>query len=310
LSLPTLLPALLLSTSLPVAAPVDGAQAAVPVSAPMSPVASPVAVSAPAANAPRPRHAKGDPWEKFNRHMFKLYLGLDHAVIRPVAMGYQHVLPRPVRSGLRNFFSNLREPVVFLNYLLQHKVGKAAETFARFAFNSTIGVGGLIDVAKNKNLNLPHRPNGFGDTLGFYGVKPGPYIFLPIGGPTTVRDFLGGQGDALVLPLAVGKPFDQAYYQVPRAIIVGLDTRAEADSDFKALFDSAVDPYATLRSVYLQDRAAEIAALKNRPVVVEGKDLDDPLRDPLAEPDAAPRSTTPELSDPLADPAAPHTTSQ
>ena len=235
--------------------------------------------------------------------MFNAHQKFDSAVLRPVALGYKHAVPRAVRAGVHNALSNLTEPIVFLNFLLQFKLGKAAETLARFVVNSTIGLGGLIDVARTRGIDLPHRPNGFGDTLGFYGVGPGPYLFLPFVGPTDLRDFLGGQGDALVLPLAVGKPFDRLEYQIPKAVVSGLDQRVEADADLEALFASAVDPYATLRSVYLQDRAGEIAALKGQAAAAPSP-IDTDLTDPEATP--APRApTASELDDPQADPAAP-----
>ena len=259
----------------------------------------------------RPRHTRGDPLEGVNRRFFRLNDGLDHAIFRPAALGYAQVVPRPVRSGLRNFFSNLMEPVVFLNFLLQLKPGKAAQTAARFALNSTVGLAGLVDVAKAPPFRLPHRDNGFGSTLGRYGVGPGPYLFLPLAGPTTLRDLLGGQADRLVLPFTVQRPpFDSYEYQVFRAIITGLDARAEADSELTALFAGAVDPYATLRSVFLQNRAGEIDRLRHggRAGVPATQGLDDPLADPAAPaavPDPAAPSTAPELADPLADPEAP-----
>ena len=249
----------------------------------------------------------GDPLEGFNRKMFNQQQKFDKAIFRPVAMGYKHVVPKPVRSGLRNAISNVGEPIVFLNYLLQFKPGKAIETAARFLVNSVFGVGGLIDVAKAPGIRLPHRPNGFGDTLGYYGVKPGPYLFLPFVGPTNLRDFIGGQGDGFVLPLAVGNPFDRWQYQVPKGMISGLDQRAESDDDLRALYDGAVDPYATLRSVYLQNRQGEIDALHGRRgTVVEVPELGEPLADPGAghTAPAGGDSVAPELSDPLADPAA------
>jgi len=208
-------------------------------------------------------------------------------------------VPKPVRSGLRNFFSNLGEPIVFLNDLLQLKPGRAFKTFERFIINSSLGLGGLIDVAKSPNLGLPHHDNGFGNTLAYYGVGPGPYLFLPIIGPTTLRDLLAGQGDDFVLPIAIGNPFDRLEYQIPRGVISGIDDRAESDSDFKALLDSAVDPYATLRSAYLQNRAAEIRALHSRSA--KAGTATDPLGDPLGDPAAGQASP---LDDPLADPAA------
>jgi len=273
------------------------------------PVAAPPAPDTPKPN--RVRHAKGDPFEGFNRSMYKLHNGLDHAIFRPLAMGYKHIVPRFIRSALRHAFSNLNEPVVFANYMLQFKIGKAAETAVRFTVNSTVGLGGTIDVAKGKGINLPHRPNGLGDTLGYYGVKPGPYLFLPFLGPSDLRDLLGGTADGLLLPNVVGTPFNRTDYQVGVAVIYGLDLRAEHDSDLRALLDSALDPYATLRSVYQQDRAGEIAGLHGRSAdgadtMPGGDALSDPLADPAAGGTAAPpQSGAAELQDPLADPAAP-----
>lgn len=249
---------------------------------------------------------RGDPLEGFNRAMFGLHQALDKAIYRPLAMGYQHVVPKPVRSGLRNFFSNLTEPVVFLNYLLQFRFGKAAETLVRFTVNSTLGVGGFFDIAKTKDFNLPHRNNSFGDTLAYYGVGPGPYLFLPLMGPTTLRDVLGGPLDGAVLPLAIGKPFTDWRYQVSSGVITGLDLRAESDPELRALFGGAVDPYATLRSVWLQNRAAEVADLRHHRVDVRNpSELDDPLRDPGGPTASPPESDARELQDPMADPAAP-----
>lgn len=267
-----------------------------------------------------PRHAKGDPLEGMNRRFFRLNDKLDHAVFRPAAMGYKHAVPRPVRSGLRNFFSNIMEPIVFLNFMLQLKPGKAAETLGRFALNSTVGLAGLVDVAKKPPFKLPHRDNGFGSTLGRYGVGPGPYLYLPFAGPTTLRDLLGGQVDRLALPFTVQQPpFDRYEYQIPKAIITGLDARAEADDELKALFAGAVDPYATLRSVFLQNRAGEIEALRHphaTAAVAAPAGAPDALGDPLLDPAApTPADPTPppakaaaapppaELSDPLTDPA-------
>jgi phospholipid-binding lipoprotein MlaA len=244
----------------------------------------------------------GDPLEKFNRGMFRRHQKFDRAILRPAAMGYKHAVPKPARDGIRNVFSNIGEPLVFLNFLLQLKIGKAVETLTRFAINSTLGFGGLVDLAKTPGVALPHRPNGLGDTLGFYGVEPGPYLFLPFVGPTTLRDLIGGQAEGLVLPLAVGEPFDQLYYQLPRGVLTGLDRRAESDAELKALFDGAIDPYATLRSVYLQDRQGEIDHLKGRGARrVDAPELGEPLADPAGTGEKP--SDASELSDPLADPA-------
>jgi phospholipid-binding lipoprotein MlaA len=323
LTLPLLLPVVVLaatpmqdrpvSPATATAAPAGGDAAADSQAAELrDPLADPAQVQADAAvpaTPPAPgatRHYPGDPLEGFNRTMFGVHQKLDKAIYRPAAMGYKHAIPKPVRSGIRNFFVNLTEPIVFLNYLLQLKPGKAAETLGRFAINSTIGFGGVLDVAKRAPVSLPHRQNSFGNTLARYGVGPGPYVFLPFVGPMTLRDLLGGPIDGAVLPVAIGKPFNRLEYQVPTAILQGLDLRAEADPELRALFDGAVDPYATLRSAYLQNRAAEIEELRHpahSAAPTASPELGDPLADPAASTPAP--SDAHELADPLTDPAAP-----
>ncbi len=231
----------------------------------------PVVATVPAASAePAPettmrgqrhRHAPGDPAEGVNRAFFSVHQVLDRYLFRPVALAYKAVIPKIVRRGVRHVISNLTEPVVFVNDVLQLKPKRAVRTFTRFAVNSSLGIGGVLDVAKAGYL--PHRPNGFGDTLGRYGVGPGPYLFIPLIGPSDLRDLIGGQADGLVLPVAVGYPFDSSEYIIPHAVLAGLDARTEADADLKVLLGGAADPYATLRSVYLQSRVAEIRTIRH-----------------------------------------------
>lgn len=279
-----------------IAAPVPGSPATIAVQT-SDVTASPAPISIADAPPARRVRTKGDPLEGFNRSMYRLNQKFDRAIFRPIAFGYKTVVPKPVRSGLRNFFSNLSEPIVFLNDLLQLKPKRAIKTFARFFINSTAGIGGLLDLAKGDGL--PHRDNGFGNTLARYGVGPGPYLFLPFFGPSTLRDLAAGQVDGLVLPIAIGEPFDRFEYQVPRGVLTGLDLRVESDAQLKALLDGAADPYATLRSVYLQNRAAEVAEVRGQ---ADAPLLDDPLADPLpedpaaapADPGAAPADATPQ----------------
>jgi phospholipid-binding lipoprotein MlaA len=120
------------------------------------------------------RHSPSDPLAAINQQSYEATQAVDRAVVGPVARTFEHTVPKPARDGLRNFFINLHEPIVFVNYLLQVKPGKAAETAGRFLINSTVGVAGLVDVAKRRPINLPRRKNSFADTLGYYGVKPGP----------------------------------------------------------------------------------------------------------------------------------------
>jgi phospholipid-binding lipoprotein MlaA len=211
----------------------------------------------------RPRAPKIDPLQELNADSFEIVQDVDDAVVGPVALAYEDTVPSPVRSGISNFLSNLGEPIVFLNYLLQLKPGKAMETLGRFTINSTIGIGGLVDVAKKPPFNLPKRNNGFANTLGYYGVEPGPFLFLPLIGPTTVRDLFGRVVDLSVLPVGVGKPFNELVYTLPAGIITSLDTRAEQDEQFRKLRE-ADDPYIATRELYLKQRQAEIDALRGK----------------------------------------------
>ncbi len=212
----------------------------------------------------------GDPLARANEKSYEVLQTVDDKLVGPVAAGYEKGVPRPLRMGLRNFIRNVREPVVAIAYLLEIKPGKAFETVGRFGINSTIGLGGTIDVARSKPFNLPYRQNGLANVLGYYGVGPGPYLFLPLVGPTTVRDLFGLIADRLVLPLGVGTPFNKPYYAIPINTIDALDYRNEADEDFKRL-RNADDPYATYRRVYLQSRIDQIEALHGRGPLVHGQ---------------------------------------
>jgi len=208
----------------------------------------------------RPR---SDPLQGINIQSYELTQKIDNAVVGPLASAYQQVLPRPARLGLHNLIRNIGEPVVFINFLLQLKPGKATETLGRFTINTTIGLAGLIDVARHKPFKLPYRHNGFANTLGYYGVKPGAYFFLPGIGPTTLRDVLGGLVDGLLLPMGIGTPFNKTYYTLPNGAIRSLDRRVEFDCQLKVIRSSS-DPYAAARAYYLDKRQAEIEALHGR----------------------------------------------
>lgn len=205
-----------------------------------------------------------DPIQAVNLASFNVTQTFDHALIGPISLAYKEHVPSPVRSGIHNFLYNLREPIVFLNFVLQLKFGKAAETAARFAINSTVGVGGVMDIAKRKPFKLPRRGNGFADTLGFYGIPNGPFMFLPIVGPTTVRDLFGGFVDRLILPVAVGTPFNSTTYTAPAGALGALDHRAEFDEELHILHDNVPNPYESSRDFYLRRRQAEIDYLKGK----------------------------------------------
>ncbi len=208
----------------------------------------------------RPGH---DPMMGVNTVSFELAQDVDRALIEPLAKAYKKALPKPARIGLGNFIRNISSPIVFINDLLQLKPGRALKTLGRFVINSTIGVGGLIDVAKNKPFYLPYRHNGFANTLGYYGVKPGPYFFVPFLGPTTLRDLVGGAVDGVILPYGIGAPFNKLYYTLPNGAIRSLNRRVEFDCQLKTIRASA-DPYAAERAYYFKKREAEIEALHGR----------------------------------------------
>ena len=237
------------------------------------------------------RRSSDDPLEEINVTAYGVAQKVDDSLVAPIAFAYEDVMPRPVRKGLSNFLHNLGEPIVFLNYLLQLKPGKAAETLGRFAINTTLGAGGLIDVAKRKPFNLPYRHNGFANTLGYYGVKPGPYFYLPLVGPTTLRDFVGDRLDLLVLPTIVGNKFRDPKIVIPIWVLKELNNRIENEDELSAIRVTQ-DPYVTARNYYLQKRKAEIEALHGRVV-------------PKVEPGApAPGSGNPPPPPPVQDPAA------
>ena len=220
-----------------------------------------------------------DPVAVVNEESYRITQAVDGAFVEPVAYAYRDGLPGPLREGLSNVVDNLREPANFLNFLLQLKVGDAAETAGRFAINSTVGVAGLFDVAAKDGIDLPYRRNGFADTMGYYGVGPGAYLYVPIAGATTVRDLIGDTLDQAVLPLGVGKPFNQPGYTIPYFIISNLDSRVELDQELSRISDT-IDPYAARRETYLYQRARDIAELKGedpppRPEIV--REIEDGL---------------------------------
>jgi phospholipid-binding lipoprotein MlaA len=212
----------------------------------------------------RPRASKADPAAAINIVTFDAAQVMDRALVAPVTKGYTKIVPKPARDGLHNLINNLDEPIVFVNFLLQLKPGKAAATLGRFAINSTVGVGGLIDVAKRKPFRLPRRSNGLADTLGYYGVKPGPYLFLPLIGATTLRDMLGRVVDLSILPTAFGKPFTNPAFSTSKGALSAVDERAHVDEDARRERHESADPYTAVREDYLRRRQAEIDVLKGK----------------------------------------------
>ena len=208
---------------------------------------------------------KGDPAERVNALSYEVVDAVDVAVVEPIATAYSDSVPEPIRDGVDNFLSNLGEPVSALHYLLQLKPGKAIETLGRFAINTTLGIGGLFDVAAKEPFSLEHRPNGLANTLGYYGVGPGPYLYLPLIGSTTVRDLIGRTVDLAVLPTVIGKPLNSPYYVIPAGTLNSLNDRLDKDAQIASVREKCGDPYAAERDLYLVQREAEIEALRGNP---------------------------------------------
>lgn len=196
-----------------------------------------------------------DPFEPVNRAIFSFNRKADKAVIEPVAEAYAAAVPRPLRGKVQNLADNLRTPVWAFNEGLQADREDAADSFDRFLINTVFGLGGLFDVAKD--VGIEKTSEDFGQTLATYGVGPGPYLIIPLLGPTNPRDAIGRIGDFGANPLTYATlPADTA---VRSGSNVGsaLDTRVRADRALQRIYDSA-DPYAQLRSLYIQRRANEI----------------------------------------------------
>ncbi|NOW46040.1 phospholipid-binding lipoprotein MlaA [Novosphingobium sp. SG751A] len=203
-----------------------------------------------------------DPGRAINQASFAVTQAIDNAVLEPFSKGYEAVVPSPVRDGIHNALYNLREPVIAANFLMQHKIGKTAETVARFVLNSTIGLAGIFDMAKRKPFRMPFRENGFADTMGFYGVPNGPYIYMPLFGSTTLRDLTGRIVDRAALPLAIGRNVLPTAAVVPM-IVLGIVDRRVVNKERLRQEKEAADPYTTTRDNYLRRRADQIEGLRH-----------------------------------------------
>ncbi len=239
-----------------------------------------------------------DPLEGFNRGSFGLSMGLDHAVLRPIAHGYLAVTPAPVRHRVSAVVYNLGEPSTTLNDILQGRAKRAGRSSARFLINSTIGVLGLWDVASK--MNLPAHDADFGQTFGRYGLKPGPYLYVPVVGPSSFRDGVGRVLDFFTDPVGIVGGGYTTTFGATRLVTQTVDTRARADTAFRAL-DDATDPYVTARSAYGQYREAFVREATGQTQVLP--DFDDIPADPAAAPASASPDTSPATS-PEATPAA------
>ncbi len=190
-----------------------------------------------------------DPYEGYNRAMYKFNDALDKAVIKPVAQGYDAVVPEPISWGISNFFSNLNEITVIINDLLQGKFQQAAHDAGRFGLNTTVGVLGIFDVAGHAGYKKNNED--FGQTLGVWGAEPGAYVVLPLFGPRTVRDSFGLVGDMFTDPVMYVEGDDARLALAGTRLI---DTRARLLKAGKVLDEATDDEYSYVRDAYLQRR--------------------------------------------------------
>lgn len=194
-----------------------------------------------------------DPIEGFNRAMFDINDGLDKAIVRPIAQGYEAALPAPVRKGVTNFFANIGDVFIAINNLLQGKVPEALSDVSRVAVNTTFGLLGVIDVASD--LGLEKHEEDFGQTFGRWGVEDGPYLVLPLFGPSTLRDAVGLVADTHADPVVwVDDVPSRNLLLATRAI----DNRAGLLSADKIVEEAALDRYSYMRDAYLQRRRSLI----------------------------------------------------
>jgi phospholipid-binding lipoprotein MlaA len=199
---------------------------------------------------------QNDPYESFNRQVFSMNMAVDNNFALPVAKFYQRAVPAPARDGVHNFLTNLDEPGTFANDVLQGEVSRAGTTLGRFTINSTIGLGGLVDAAGK--MGMEGHSTDFGETLAVYGADEGPFLVLPILGPSNPRDAFGDLVDIGLDPTTYVTFRSSLYWMIGRATFDVLDIRARNIGTIEEIERTSVDLYATERSLYRQHRNAEI----------------------------------------------------
>jgi phospholipid-binding lipoprotein MlaA len=212
-------------------------------------------------------HSPTDPYERVNRGIYGFNDTLDKAILRPVAKGYVNVTPQPVQSGISNFIANLEMPGTLINDVLQGKLRAAVSDAGRLLLNTTMGIGGLFDVADKAGID--HNEEDFGQTLGKWGMPAGPYVLIPILGPSDLRDAPSRAVDMFTNPAHYANRATSWSYTV----VSNVKRRADLLS-LDATVDKAFDPYAFVRDAYLKNRAYRVA---------DGNVPDEDITDPESE---------------------------
>lgn len=206
--------------------------------------------------------ATNDPLEPTNRVIYKVNNAIDSVTLRPVAIAYRDVLPQFVRTHTHDFLTNLSNPVALANDMMQGKPRRAGDTFMRLLINSTVGVGGIFDVAAA--WGYPQHDTDFGVTLAIWGLPDGPYLFLPLFGPSGPRDAVGLAGNFALDPFTwVGQGAAVTALGWARFGVSAIDERSLHIDDIDQIKKTALDPYATFRSLYRQHRDAQVEETRN-----------------------------------------------
>jgi phospholipid-binding lipoprotein MlaA len=203
-----------------------------------------------------------DPLEPTNRVFYAINNGLDTVILKPAAQAYRYAVPEPVRTSVHNVLVNLGTPVALGNDVLQAKPRRAGDTLMRFVINTTVGVVGLFDVADK--LGYPAHDTDFGMTLALWGMPEGPFLFLPILGPSDPRDAAGFGVDIAMDPFTwVGKGVAVRALNWSKTAISAIDARERVLDAVDQIQKTALDPYATFRSLYRQHRDSQITVARN-----------------------------------------------
>ncbi len=202
-----------------------------------------------------------DPYEPANRVGYAINDGLDTYILAPVARAYVYAVPSAVRRPIHNVLQNLTSPALFINDVIQTKPRRAGDTFVRFVVNTTVGLGGLFDVAAD--LGYPYHDSDFGETLALWGVPEGPFLFLPVVGPSNPRDATGFGVDVAFDPLTyVPSGHGLRTLEDVRIGVAAVDARSRVLKEVDSIKKTALDPYATFRSLYRQNRESTIEAVR------------------------------------------------
>lgn len=227
----------------------------------------PVAACAPRPPASNPEalaeyKQTNDPLEPTNRVFYKINEGLDTVILKPAAVAYVHVVPGALRTGIHNMLANLDTPVQLGNDMLEGKPRRAGDTYMRFLINTTVGLLGFFDVAKR--WGYPNHDADFGMTLASWGVPEGPFLFLPVLGPTDPRDAIGFGVDTVADPFGwVGQGTAVTAARWGRFGLTAVDERSRVLGEIDSIKRTALDPYATFRSLYRQHRHSQIETMRH-----------------------------------------------